>query len=74
MTEASSPMTRATAAATRPDSPGVRVPPPVHFALAVVAGLLLQRVLPLPVLPHAVALWSGVALMAGRSSVERRTA
>ncbi|HEY7984971.1 MAG TPA: isoprenylcysteine carboxylmethyltransferase family protein [Ktedonobacterales bacterium] len=54
-----------TAATARLDSPGVRVPPPVHFALALVAGWLLQRWLPLPALPPALAFWPGVALVAG---------
>jgi protein-S-isoprenylcysteine O-methyltransferase Ste14 len=62
MTHASS--TAASNAAQRPDSPGVRVPPPVHFFLAFVLGVLLQRWLPVPVLPRAVAFWPGVALTA----------
>lgn len=33
----------------RPDSPGVRLPPPALYALAVLAGYLLHRRWPLPV-------------------------
>jgi protein-S-isoprenylcysteine O-methyltransferase Ste14 len=42
----------------------VRVPPPVHFALAFVAGWLLQRWLPLSTLSPAMAFWPGVTLAA----------
>jgi len=33
----------------RPDNPGVRVPPPIFYALAVLVGYLLNRRWPLPI-------------------------
>ena len=35
--------------ATQPDNPGVRVPPPLLYALAVLLGFLLDRQWPLPI-------------------------
>lgn len=47
--------------------PGVEhvvAPPPLIFASAIVLGLVLQRVLPLPALPGAVGAWLGGVLAA----------
>lgn len=48
----------------RPDSPGVRVPPPVFYFVAFLVGLALQARFPLPFLPRAAALGVGGALTA----------
>jgi protein-S-isoprenylcysteine O-methyltransferase Ste14 len=50
----------------RPDSPGVRIPPPVFYALALLIGYFLQSRFPLPFLPQPYALVIGyVALLPG---------
>jgi protein-S-isoprenylcysteine O-methyltransferase Ste14 len=46
----------------QPDSPGVRVPPPIFFIAAFLVGDVLQSRLPLPFLAHPVALGLGGAL------------
>lgn len=51
-------------AAQRPDSPGVRIPPPAVYFIAFLIGLLLQARFPLPFLARPAALGLGVALMA----------
>ena len=37
------------------DNPGIRVPPPLVYLLALLLGLLLNRKLHVPFLPHGVA-------------------
>jgi hypothetical protein len=51
-------------------SPGVTVPPPVVYAAALAIAWLLQRELPLPVIPESVALWGGRCAR-GRGSGDR---
>ncbi|HEX3270748.1 MAG TPA: isoprenylcysteine carboxylmethyltransferase family protein [Ktedonobacterales bacterium] len=46
------------------DSPGVRIPPPLIYALAFLIGWALQARFPLPFLSSPLALGLGVALMA----------
>ena len=41
-----------------PDTPGVVTPPPLIFATALALGWLLDQVVPLPVLPGAIAAWA----------------
>jgi protein-S-isoprenylcysteine O-methyltransferase Ste14 len=48
----------------RLDSPGVRVPPPVIYAAALILGLLLQARFPLAFLPQPVALGLGSVIAA----------
>jgi protein-S-isoprenylcysteine O-methyltransferase Ste14 len=45
-------------------SPGVRVPPPAVYALALGASWLLQRTWPLPFIANDTALWVGITLVA----------
>ncbi len=45
------------------DTPGVLAPPPLIFATALVLGWLLDRVVPLPLLPAAIAPWAGGVLV-----------
>ena len=45
------------------DTAGVVAPPPLIFAAALVAGWLLNRAVPLPLLPGAAAPWVGGALV-----------
>ena len=47
------------------DSPGVRIPPPIVYAAALLVGVGLQRLFPLPYAPRPVALALGGALVAG---------
>ncbi len=47
------------------NTPGVIAPPPLIYAGAVVAGLLLQAALPLSFLPAALAPWLGGTLIVG---------
>ena len=44
--------------------PGVRIPPPAVFILALGISWLLQTFVPLPFLAHDTALWVGLALVA----------
>lgn len=60
---------RSTVAAPPADSPGVRIPPPIVYAAAFLAGVGLQRLLPLPYLPRPAALGLGGALLAGGAIV-----
>lgn len=46
-----------------PDTAGVLAPPPLIFAIALIAGWLLDRGVPLPILPGAVARWAGAVLI-----------
>ncbi|HEX9068921.1 MAG TPA: isoprenylcysteine carboxylmethyltransferase family protein [Ktedonobacterales bacterium] len=48
----------------RPDSPGVRIPPPIYYIAAFLLGLFLQSRFPLPTLPPPVALGVGIPLTA----------
>jgi protein-S-isoprenylcysteine O-methyltransferase Ste14 len=48
----------------RADNPGVRIPPPIVYLAAFLAGLGLQRLAPLPFLPRPIALGLGGALSA----------
>jgi protein-S-isoprenylcysteine O-methyltransferase Ste14 len=66
-----------------PDTAGVLAPPPAIFATAFVAGWLLGRVLPWPILPAAIAFWAGfvpgiaalaIAVAAWREMRRARTA
>lgn len=50
--------------ATRDDGPGVRIPPPVFFVLALLIGWALQTCIPLPWLARPVALGVGAGLLA----------
>jgi protein-S-isoprenylcysteine O-methyltransferase Ste14 len=45
------------------DTPGVRVPPPLVFLATILAGVAIDRALPLPIVPIAVAGWLGGALV-----------
>lgn len=45
-------------------NPGVKVPPPAIYILAIVAGWLLQQQWPLPFIAHDTALWVGLAFVA----------
>lgn len=45
-------------------NPGVKVPPPAIFILAIVAGWLLQKQWPLPFIAHDTALWVGLPFVA----------
>ncbi len=45
------------------DTPGVLAPPPLIFAAALVLGWLLNRAVPLPLLPAAIAPWVGGVLV-----------
>lgn len=47
-----------------PDSPDIRVPPPLIFIAGLLAGLALSYWLPTPLLPHGIALTVGILLMA----------
>ena len=47
----------------RDDTAGVLAPPPVIFATALVLGWLLNRVVPVPLLPRAVAPWAAGVLV-----------
>ncbi len=47
------------------DSPGIRVPPPLIYLLALLLGLLLSRRLPVPFLPCGVARVLGWPLVGG---------
>ncbi len=51
------------------DTPGVLAPPPLIFATALVAGWLLDRVVPQPVLPGAIARWAGALLVVGALAI-----
>jgi protein-S-isoprenylcysteine O-methyltransferase Ste14 len=56
--------------ASAPDAgSGVRVPPPVIYATGFAAGLLLQAIAPLPVLPPWSSLALGAALIAAGSAL-----
>lgn len=44
--------------------PGVRVPPPAVFILALVMSWGIQQFVPLPFIAHSTALWIGLALVA----------
>jgi len=46
------------------DTPGVLAPPPLIFAGALILGWLLDRMVPQPVLPAAIAPWAGGVLVA----------
>ena len=48
-----------------PDIPGVIAPPPLIYAVALVAGLLLNRRYPIPFLPRAVNKVVGASLVGG---------
>src|SRR5580765_3268157 len=48
----------------RPDSPGVRIPPPIYYIAAFLLGLFLQSRFPLPTLSSPVALGVGIPLTA----------
>ncbi len=43
-------------------SPGVRIPPPVIYAVALLAGWLLQLAKPLPLIPEGLGLWVGIPI------------
>lgn len=45
------------------DTPGILAPPPLIFATPLVLGSLLDHVVPLAILPGALARWSGFVLM-----------
>jgi len=49
----------------RPDNPGVKVPPPLFYAAAVVVGYLLDRQWPLPIAPASLARIAGVVVGIG---------
>jgi protein-S-isoprenylcysteine O-methyltransferase Ste14 len=52
----------------RPDNPGVRFPPPLLYAAAVVAGWMLDRQWPMPIgagSPRRVLAWLLIAMAAG---------
>jgi protein-S-isoprenylcysteine O-methyltransferase Ste14 len=48
---------------TVPDTPGVMVPPPLLYAGAFVAVLVLRALRPLPLFAHGGGLWVGLALV-----------
>lgn len=48
-----------------PDNPGVIAPPPLIYAGALVAGLLLNRPRPIPFLPRGLTRAPGLSLIAG---------
>lgn len=48
-----------------PDNPGVIAPPPLIYAAALVAGLLANRVYPIPFLPRDLPRTPGLSLVAG---------
>jgi protein-S-isoprenylcysteine O-methyltransferase Ste14 len=45
-------------------NPGVKIPPPAIYILAMVAGWLAQRQWPMPFIAHDTALWVGLAFVA----------
>jgi protein-S-isoprenylcysteine O-methyltransferase Ste14 len=49
----------------RSDNPGVWVPPPLWYALAVILGVLLDRRWPLPIPAHPLTTFAGVLFLAG---------
>lgn len=53
----------------RPDTAGVIAPPPLIFLAALILGWLLDRVVPLPVLPAGLAPWLGGALALGAIAI-----
>jgi protein-S-isoprenylcysteine O-methyltransferase Ste14 len=54
-----------TRVADRPDNPGVKVPPPLFYAAAVVIGYLLDRQWPLPIEPASLVRIAGVVVGVG---------
>ena len=52
-----------------PDTAGVLAPPPLIFAAALGVGWLLDRAMPLPILPASLAPWAGGVLMVAALAV-----
>jgi protein-S-isoprenylcysteine O-methyltransferase Ste14 len=51
--------------AARPDNPGVRFPPPLCYALAVLIGVLLNRRWPVPIAAGPLTMTAGVLCLVG---------
>lgn len=51
------------------DNPGVIAPPPLIYAVALVAGLLMNRLRPIPFLPRSLARVLGLSAIAGGASI-----
>lgn len=51
------------------DNPGVIAPPPLIYAVALVAGLLMNRLRPIPFLPRPLARVLGLSAIAGGASI-----